>query len=304
MAHGDVKPANSITQSFTLFSSSNFAGYSPNNESSTSSLLRESPNRKEPREVQGAIGLGVSSLSSSSSSGLSGGLSGGISTRNKQLLDLSNKKASSAASSAAAAAAASYHGGLYKGVPPTPTESYGGRDGYVTPDEENDNATLSSMSTHSESEYSDSDDDYASETGDNFMPLKRSRRKKKNVTVSYTYDAFFISDGRSRKRQLAREANGASPPVPESKERTRYTCTECGKHYATSSNLSRHKQTHRSPDSQLAKKCPTCNKVYVSMPALAMHVVRIGGGGPFFTLHHPNTPPPPSVAHPQFKSQV
>ncbi|XP_008853364.1 transcriptional repressor scratch 2-like [Nannospalax galili] len=48
---------------------------------------------------------------------------------------------------------------------------------------------------------------------------------------------------------------------------------ECGKTYATSSNLSRHKQTHRSLDSQLARKCPTCGKAYVSMPALAMHVL-------------------------------
>lgn len=97
---------------------------------------------------------------------------------------------------------------------------------------------------------------------------------KKNVTISYTYDAFFISDGRSRKRNALSESGEVSSN-DGGKERQRYTCTECGKHYATSSNLSRHKQTHRSPDSQLAKKCPTCNKVYVSMPALAMHVVSI-----------------------------
>ncbi|KAF8795623.1 transcriptional repressor scratch 2-like [Argiope bruennichi] len=71
----------------------------------------------------------------------------------------------------------------------------------------------------------------------------------------------FPDDGRSGRRK--------STTVPSH----RHTCGECGKQYATSSNLSRHKQTHRSPDSQLAKKCPTCGKVYVSMPALSMHVL-------------------------------
>ena len=115
-------------------------------------------------------------------------------------------------------------------------------------------------------------------------------------TTAYTYEAFFASDGRSRKKNANANANGsgsnnnsisdnnnsinnspASPPVPSvemmDKSKPRYTCSECGKNYATSSNLSRHKQTHRSLDSNNAKKCHVCGKMYVSMPALSMHIL-------------------------------
>ncbi|XP_030826786.1 transcriptional repressor scratch 1 [Camarhynchus parvulus] len=84
------------------------------------------------------------------------------------------------------------------------------------------------------------------------------------VSEGYAVDAFFITDGRSR-RKVSGGAAARSLP--------RHTCGECGKSYATSSNLSRHKQTHRSLDSKMAKKCPTCGKVYVSMPAMAMHLL-------------------------------
>ncbi|XP_051931220.1 transcriptional repressor scratch 1-like isoform X2 [Hippocampus zosterae] len=40
-----------------------------------------------------------------------------------------------------------------------------------------------------------------------------------------------------------------------------------------SSKAKRHKQTHRSLDSQQARNCPTCHKLYVSMPALSMHML-------------------------------
>lgn len=70
-------------------------------------------------------------------------------------------------------------------------------------------------------------------------------------------------DGRTKRRKRCKPSV-ENPP--------KFSCLECGKHYATSSNLSRHKQTHRSVESNQAKKCPHCKKVYVSMPALSMHI--------------------------------
>jgi Zinc finger, C2H2 type len=72
-----------------------------------------------------------------------------------------------------------------------------------------------------------------------------------------------------------------------------HICPECGKKYSTSelkkrcsmndklkvdsftlsgSNLARHRQTHRSLQDKKARRCPICDKVYVSMPAFSMHV--------------------------------
>ncbi|KAK6629073.1 hypothetical protein RUM43_002890 [Polyplax serrata] len=115
------------------------------------------------------------------------------------------------------------------------------------------------------------------ETNPRNLPAPNTERVFKvstpvNKTVAYTYEAFFVSDGRSKKKPVGPVVSDL-PSQEGTENKTKYTCTECGKQYATSSNLSRHKQTHRSLDSQSAKKCMTCGKAYVSMPALAMHLL-------------------------------
>jgi len=60
--------------------------------------------------------------------------------------------------------------------------------------------------------------------------------------------------------------------------RNRFSCPICGKNYSTSSNLARHRQTHRSLEDSKARKCPECGKIYVSMPAFSMHLRTHGSG--------------------------
>lgn len=92
------------------------------------------------------------------------------------------------------------------------------------------------------------------------------------IKQDYTVDDLQWSDGRCKRKLTTPESPKSSSSSCEVNT-DRYKCDQCGRNYATSSNLSRHKQTHRSLDGPHAKKCQYCDRVYVSMPALSMHLL-------------------------------
>ncbi|XP_018331163.1 zinc finger protein 570 [Agrilus planipennis] len=114
----------------------------------------------------------------------------------------------------------------------------------------------------------DNNNDSALTNNNTYVTNEEQKSKRKFYTVLDT-DSKSASSAPSTNSVSA----DLAAKIAASKPSSRYICSECGKQYATSSNLSRHKQTHRSLDSQSAKKCMTCGKAYVSMPALAMHVL-------------------------------
>lgn len=94
-----------------------------------------------------------------------------------------------------------------------------------------------------------------------FQRILVDKRRQENVLRENT---AFGSDKTCKPIDLCNK--------PKDVELDCHACPDCGKRYSTSSNLARHRQTHRSITDKKARKCPHCDKVYVSMPAFSMHV--------------------------------
>ena len=116
-------------------------------------------------------------------------------------------------------------------------------------------------------------------------------RRPASAAVLDEHDYSLVRDERIEAARALAELSNSGPTLPPARpgplpdlRRTgdgagvRHTCGECGKFYSTSSNLARHRQTHRSPDHSKARRCSLCNKLYVSMPAYAMHLRTHGSG--------------------------
>uniref|UniRef100_A0A1A9WBS8 C2H2-type domain-containing protein n=1 Tax=Glossina brevipalpis TaxID=37001 RepID=A0A1A9WBS8_9MUSC len=84
-------------------------------------------------------------------------------------------------------------------------------------------------------------------------------------SIVYTQNGSIIGN----LEQISSHSSGTSSCSLSDDE---HVCPECGKKYSTSSNLARHRQIHRSIMDKKARRCPYCEKVYVSMPAFSMHV--------------------------------
>nr|AWV91647.1 snail [Branchiostoma lanceolatum] len=61
-------------------------------------------------------------------------------------------------------------------------------------------------------------------------------------------------------------------PSGGSGDQSRYQCPQCAKSYSTYSGLTKHKQFHCVTQSKKAFNCKYCDKVYVSLGALKMHI--------------------------------
>lgn len=123
--------------------------------------------------------------------------------------------------------------------------------------------------------FSSSDDD-SNYYSHKIFDKKKSRRS----TVSDSHSKFdelscsslpsnasICSGDEHSSGTISKTMDGKSPMTEDD-----HVCPECGKKYSTSSNLARHRQTHRSILDKKARRCPHCEKIYVSMPAYSMHV--------------------------------
>lgn len=132
------------------------------------------------------------------------------------------------------------------------------------------------------------------ETEDSMLSISEAESndgeaQRKNETISF-------GDERNSREKINNELGSETESMSGiSGTDDVHTCPECGKKYSTSSNLARHRQTHRSLLDKKARRCPHCDKgklyttlksywnwvfngfsllfsVYVSIPAYSMHL--------------------------------
>lgn len=151
----------------------------------------------------------------------------------------------------------------------SPTKSFDISDG-------DSDSGISLISDDSRHEYSPKADygysctDHLSLLFDFFSPRKPIVREH---SVDESSDVRRVLDFNMPNYQQIAPENAATAELNKSlSSEESFLCVDCGKRYSTSSNLARHRQTHRSSADKKARQCPHCEKVYVSMPAFSMHV--------------------------------
>jgi len=120
---------------------------------------------------------------------------------------------------------------------------------------------------------------WSSNTGKSIGEVVLTELNPSGSCLSLAVPSHLLVDGRHRRRRNVRSSSSSSassastsppPSTPDAASRPKYACDECDRRYATSSNLSRHKQTHRSVEGEHARPCPHCRKVYVNGLPLAV----------------------------------
>lgn len=113
---------------------------------------------------------------------------------------------------------------------------------------------------HSKSEKACSENGMVVETEDSMLSISESesndgdseRKTKRTKSVGDDTSAREKSTGELTSETESINGGSNTDDV--------HTCPECGKKYSTSSNLARHRQTHRSLLDKKARRCPHCDK--------------------------------------------
>ncbi|KAL0280466.1 UNVERIFIED_CONTAM: hypothetical protein PYX00_001744 [Menopon gallinae] len=130
------------------------------------------------------------------------------------------------------------------------------------PPEERDQPKPPNSENHSDAE------------NNNPNPKNKSSNKSVFIRKKRAKANFLPSDWKKKKANPSEDSDNSG--------KGRYSCTQCGRKYATSSNLSRHKQTHTH---KLSHACGICGKMFSRPWLLQGHLRSHTGEKPYRCGH-------------------
>lgn len=98
------------------------------------------------------------------------------------------------------------------------------------------------------------------ETEDSMLSISETESNDDGERRRKTKSSSIADEMKTREKMNADAASETESMNSNCGTEDVHTCPECGKKYSTSSNLARHRQTHRSLLDKKARRCPHCDK--------------------------------------------